>query len=122
MTQNRNFRVGDVRITVTPTGDVHIFGADNVATYGNLREDKTRMVTNVDNNCPNRTSGGQIIKFVHTTILGKFLKLSGGEAAIVSEVHPENRYGGQALLQVRPDGNPKVSYEFTEVGRLACRK
>lgn len=117
-------KIGRLQIEVTPEGDVHIFGANHVVTYGNLRADGTRMVTIVDNNCPNRTRGGQIIKFVRATLdaVNPLFKLAGGEAAVVSEVCDEGKDEGQAVLSVRPDGTPGKSKKLHEVGTLVHRR
>ena len=111
-------RQHDLRIKVTPEGDVHVFGVGNVVIYGNIRSDGTRLITNVDNNCPNTDEGRQVIKLVHTEATDKPLALQGGEAAIKANV---NTSTGKAVLHFRNDGGPNSKKNFNVVGSLELR-
>ncbi|OHB24991.1 MAG: hypothetical protein A2542_02710 [Parcubacteria group bacterium RIFOXYD2_FULL_52_8] len=106
-----------ITIIVTEDRQVHIFGADHVVGYGNRRVDGTRLITHVDNNCPHRTLGGQVIKFLYAPVDDDSLvRISGGEAAATLEVAAEGDLEGQAVLAVRPDGTPGHSQALTVVG------
>jgi hypothetical protein len=123
MPENCKLEVHGVHIEVTPDGKVHVHGASHVTTYGPLRTtDQTCLATDVDNRCPNRTRGGQIVKFGHIKLPRgdrfPYFEPEGGEAATVNEVCHEGDNKGHAVIEVREEGSPGDSKPLTHVGKL----